>query len=152
MVYLISSIYGVVSNDPMLYEGTPMYGKQTPTYGFVKAGMISASTQPQSCIQITIFQLHFNIKLLLESHHLRMEYARNPHHNLIPVTPLIWWDCVSSSRNGWRCITARTVSVPTLYLLGGTTQMDQAPTAHSMRRAYYYYHHPLNRQYPPRRE
>ena len=36
----ISSIYGVVANDPLLYEGTEMFGKQAPTYGFVKAGMI----------------------------------------------------------------------------------------------------------------
>jgi len=35
----ISSIYGVVSNDPSLYEGTVM--KQPPTYNFVKAGMIN---------------------------------------------------------------------------------------------------------------
>lgn len=35
----ISSIYGVVSNDPNLYAGTEM--KQPPTYNFVKAGMIN---------------------------------------------------------------------------------------------------------------
>lgn len=35
----ISSIYGVVSNDPTLYEGTDM--KQPPNYTFVKAGMIN---------------------------------------------------------------------------------------------------------------
>jgi NAD(P)-dependent dehydrogenase (short-subunit alcohol dehydrogenase family) len=35
----ISSIYGVVSNDPNIYVGTDM--KQTPTYNFVKAGMIN---------------------------------------------------------------------------------------------------------------
>ncbi|HVC94450.1 MAG TPA: SDR family oxidoreductase [Pirellulales bacterium] len=35
----ISSIYGVVSNDPNLYSGTEM--KQPPTYNFVKAGMIN---------------------------------------------------------------------------------------------------------------
>jgi len=35
----ISSIYGVVSNDPSLYTGTTM--KQPPTYNFVKAGMIN---------------------------------------------------------------------------------------------------------------
>ena len=35
----ISSIYGVVSNDPQLYAGTDM--KQPPTYNFVKAGMIN---------------------------------------------------------------------------------------------------------------
>ena len=35
----ISSIYGVVANDPTLYEGTTM--KQAPTYNFVKAGMIN---------------------------------------------------------------------------------------------------------------
>ena len=35
----ISSIYGVVSNDPNLYEGTDM--KQPATYNFVKAGMIN---------------------------------------------------------------------------------------------------------------
>jgi NAD(P)-dependent dehydrogenase (short-subunit alcohol dehydrogenase family) len=35
----ISSIYGVVSNDPNLYAGTDM--KQPPTYNFVKAGMIN---------------------------------------------------------------------------------------------------------------
>jgi NAD(P)-dependent dehydrogenase (short-subunit alcohol dehydrogenase family) len=35
----ISSIYGVVSNDPTLYEGTTM--RQPPTYTFVKAGMIN---------------------------------------------------------------------------------------------------------------
>lgn len=35
----ISSIYGVVSNDPGLYEGTDM--KQPPSYNFVKAGAIN---------------------------------------------------------------------------------------------------------------
>ena len=35
----ISSIYGVVANDPTLYEGTTML--QSPTYNFVKAGMIN---------------------------------------------------------------------------------------------------------------
>lgn len=35
----ISSIYGVVANDPSLYAGTDM--KQPPTYNFVKAGMIN---------------------------------------------------------------------------------------------------------------
>ncbi|MBT5873271.1 MAG: SDR family oxidoreductase [Candidatus Latescibacteria bacterium] len=35
----ISSIYGVVGNDPSLYEGTDM--KQPPDYNFVKAGMIN---------------------------------------------------------------------------------------------------------------
>ncbi len=35
----ISSIYGVVANDPSLYEGTPML--QPPHYTFVKAGMIN---------------------------------------------------------------------------------------------------------------
>ncbi len=35
----ISSIYGVVSNDPTIYEGTDM--KQPPSYTFVKAGMIN---------------------------------------------------------------------------------------------------------------
>lgn len=35
----ISSIYGVVSNDPTIYLGTTM--KQPPTYTFVKAGMIN---------------------------------------------------------------------------------------------------------------
>ena len=35
----ISSIYGVVANDPTLYEGTDM--KQPPDYTFVKAGMIN---------------------------------------------------------------------------------------------------------------
>lgn len=35
----IASIYGVVSNDPALYEGTSMV--QPPTYNFVKAGMIN---------------------------------------------------------------------------------------------------------------
>ena len=35
----ISSIYGVVGNDPTLYEGTEM--KQAPDYNFVKAGMIN---------------------------------------------------------------------------------------------------------------
>ncbi|MFN0056665.1 MAG: SDR family oxidoreductase [Planctomycetales bacterium] len=35
----ISSIYGVVSNDPNLYAGTDM--KQPATYNFVKAGMIN---------------------------------------------------------------------------------------------------------------
>ena len=34
----IASIYGVVSNDPGLYEGTDM--QQPPSYNFVKAGMI----------------------------------------------------------------------------------------------------------------
>lgn len=35
----IASIYGVVSNDPGLYQGTTMV--QPPTYNFVKAGMIN---------------------------------------------------------------------------------------------------------------
>ena len=35
----ISSIYGVVANDPTLYENTPM--RQPPDYTFVKAGMIN---------------------------------------------------------------------------------------------------------------
>jgi NAD(P)-dependent dehydrogenase (short-subunit alcohol dehydrogenase family) len=35
----IASIYGVVSNDPALYEGTAML--QPPTYNFMKAGMIN---------------------------------------------------------------------------------------------------------------
>ena len=35
----ISSIYGVVSNDPTIYRGTDMV--QPPTYNFVKAGMIN---------------------------------------------------------------------------------------------------------------
>jgi NAD(P)-dependent dehydrogenase (short-subunit alcohol dehydrogenase family) len=35
----ISSIYGVVSNDPNIYAGTNMV--QPPTYNFVKAGMIN---------------------------------------------------------------------------------------------------------------
>ena len=35
----ISSIYGVVSNDPNIYEGIDM--KQPATYNFVKAGMIN---------------------------------------------------------------------------------------------------------------
>lgn len=35
----ISSIYGVVANDPSLYEGTEMV--QPPHYTFVKAGMIN---------------------------------------------------------------------------------------------------------------
>lgn len=35
----ISSIYGVLSNDPNLYVGTDL--KQPPTYNFVKAGMIN---------------------------------------------------------------------------------------------------------------
>lgn len=35
----ISSIYGVVSNDPTIYEGTTMV--QPPTYNFMKAGMIN---------------------------------------------------------------------------------------------------------------
>ena len=35
----IASIYGVVSNDPALYEGTAMV--QPPTYNFMKAGMIN---------------------------------------------------------------------------------------------------------------
>lgn len=34
----IASIYGVVSNDPSLYEGTDM--RQPPTYPFVKGGMV----------------------------------------------------------------------------------------------------------------
>jgi NAD(P)-dependent dehydrogenase (short-subunit alcohol dehydrogenase family) len=34
----IASIYGVVSNDPSLYAGTPMV--QPPSYNFMKAGMI----------------------------------------------------------------------------------------------------------------
>lgn len=35
----ISSIYGVVANDPTIYSGTQM--KQPPNYCFVKAGMIN---------------------------------------------------------------------------------------------------------------
>lgn len=35
----VSSIYGVVSNDPTIYEGTGMV--QPPSYNFVKAGMIN---------------------------------------------------------------------------------------------------------------
>ena len=35
----ISSMYGVVANDPTLYEGTEML--QSPHYNFVKAGMIN---------------------------------------------------------------------------------------------------------------
>ena len=35
----ISSIYGVVANDPTIYEDTDM--RQPPTYNFVKAGMIN---------------------------------------------------------------------------------------------------------------
>ena len=35
----ISSIYGVVGNDPTMYKGTPMV--QPPDYTFVKAGMIN---------------------------------------------------------------------------------------------------------------
>lgn len=35
----IASIYGVLSNDPGLYAGTPMV--QPPSYNFVKAGMIN---------------------------------------------------------------------------------------------------------------
>ena len=35
----ISSIYGVVANDPTIYEGTTMV--QPPSYNFVKAGMIN---------------------------------------------------------------------------------------------------------------
>jgi NAD(P)-dependent dehydrogenase (short-subunit alcohol dehydrogenase family) len=35
----ISSIYGVVSNDPTIYEGTDM--RQPPGYNFVKAGMLN---------------------------------------------------------------------------------------------------------------
>jgi NAD(P)-dependent dehydrogenase (short-subunit alcohol dehydrogenase family) len=35
----IASIYGVVANDPTIYEGTTMV--QPPTYNFVKAGMIN---------------------------------------------------------------------------------------------------------------
>lgn len=35
----ISSIYGVVSNDPTIYDGTTML--QPPSYTFVKAGMIN---------------------------------------------------------------------------------------------------------------
>jgi NAD(P)-dependent dehydrogenase (short-subunit alcohol dehydrogenase family) len=35
----ISSIYGVVSNDPTIYEGTSMV--QPPTYNFMKGGMIN---------------------------------------------------------------------------------------------------------------
>lgn len=35
----ISSIYGVVSNDPTIYDGTTM--RQPPSYTFVKAGMIN---------------------------------------------------------------------------------------------------------------
>ncbi len=35
----VASIYGVVSNDPRLYEGTAMV--QPPTYNFMKAGMIN---------------------------------------------------------------------------------------------------------------
>lgn len=39
----IASIYGVVANDPSLYEGTTMV--QPPTYNFVKAGMINYTRQ-----------------------------------------------------------------------------------------------------------
>jgi len=35
----ISSIYGVVANDPTIYDGTDML--QPPHYNFVKAGMIN---------------------------------------------------------------------------------------------------------------
>jgi NAD(P)-dependent dehydrogenase (short-subunit alcohol dehydrogenase family) len=35
----ISSIYGVVANDPAIYDGTTMV--QAPTYNFIKAGMIN---------------------------------------------------------------------------------------------------------------
>ncbi len=35
----ISSIYGVVANDPTIYEGTEMLRQQQPHYNFVKAGM-----------------------------------------------------------------------------------------------------------------
>ncbi|HAA73860.1 TPA: short-chain dehydrogenase [Candidatus Latescibacteria bacterium] len=35
----VSSIFGVVSNDPTMYEGTEM--KQPATYTFVKAGMVN---------------------------------------------------------------------------------------------------------------
>ena len=35
----IASIYGVVANDPAIYEGTAM--RQPPTYNFVKAGMVN---------------------------------------------------------------------------------------------------------------
>ncbi len=35
----IASIYGVLGNDPTIYEGTDM--RQPPTYNFVKAGMIN---------------------------------------------------------------------------------------------------------------
>ena len=42
----ISSIYGVVSNDPTIYAGTTMV--QPPTYNFVKAGMINF-TQYLAC-------------------------------------------------------------------------------------------------------
>jgi len=39
----ISSIYGVVGNDPTLYEGTEMLHQQSPAYSFSKGGMVNAT-------------------------------------------------------------------------------------------------------------
>lgn len=39
----ISSIYGVVGNDPTLYAGTEMLHQQSPAYSFSKGGMVSAT-------------------------------------------------------------------------------------------------------------
>jgi NAD(P)-dependent dehydrogenase (short-subunit alcohol dehydrogenase family) len=37
----VSSIYGVVGNDPTLYEGTNLLEQQSPYYNFTKGGMIN---------------------------------------------------------------------------------------------------------------
>jgi NAD(P)-dependent dehydrogenase (short-subunit alcohol dehydrogenase family) len=39
----ISSIYGVVGNDPTLYVGTEMLDQQSPAYSFSKGGMVNAT-------------------------------------------------------------------------------------------------------------
>lgn len=39
----ISSIYGVVGNDPTLYAGTEMLDQQSPAYSFSKGGMLNAT-------------------------------------------------------------------------------------------------------------
>jgi NAD(P)-dependent dehydrogenase (short-subunit alcohol dehydrogenase family) len=66
----ISSIYGVVANDPLLYEGTEMYGKQAPTYGFVKAGMIQYVYHSGFATLLRLAARPPHIKLREESVHL----------------------------------------------------------------------------------
>jgi NAD(P)-dependent dehydrogenase (short-subunit alcohol dehydrogenase family) len=39
----ISSIYGVVGNDPTLYAGTELLALQSPAYSFSKGGMLNAT-------------------------------------------------------------------------------------------------------------